>query len=71
MMNYDEITMKIMMKYDENMMRIAIKFVDDLATAGMSTALKTVITQQLLSRSGQNAMKPSAAYLSNVLSTAN
>jgi len=45
MMNYDEITMKIMMKYDENMMRIAIKFVDDLATAGMSTALKTVITQ--------------------------
>ena len=45
MMNYDEITMKIMMKYDENMMRIAIRFVDDLAATGMSTALKTVITQ--------------------------
>ena len=38
MMNYDEITMKIMMK-------IMIRFVDDIATTGMSTALETVITQ--------------------------
>ena len=45
MMNYDEIMMKITMKYNENMMKIMIKFVDDLATAGMSTASETVITQ--------------------------
>ena len=47
MMNYDEIMMKIMMKYDENMMKIMIKFVDDLATTGISTALKR---KQLLHR---------------------
>ena len=45
MMNYDEIMMKITTKYNENMMKIMIKFVDDLATAGMSTASETVITQ--------------------------
>ena len=44
-MNYDEIMMKIMMSYGENLMKIMIKFVDDLVTTGMSTALKTVITQ--------------------------
>ena len=45
MMNYDEIIMKITTKYNENMMKIMINFVDDLATAGMSTASETVITQ--------------------------
>ena len=45
MMNFDEIMMKITMKYNENMMKIMIKFVDDLATTGMSTPLKAVITQ--------------------------
>ena len=40
MMNFDEIMMKITMKYNENMMKIMIKFVDDLATTGISTALK-------------------------------
>ena len=53
MMNYDEIMMKITMKQNENMMKIMIKFVDDLATTGMSTVLKTVITQKLLSRLGK------------------
>ena len=71
MMNFDEIMMKITMKYNENMMKIMIKFVDDLATTGMSTVLKTDITQKLFSRSGQNAMKPRAACLIYVLSTAN